>query len=287
MKRPRPPLGGGVPPNRFFPHFCPARAFTPADRTPPMITRTDAVVLRALDYGETSQIVTLYTRQHGRVSVMARGSRRPKSRFGSTLQPMSYVQAVYYHKAGRDLQTLKEASHVHLLRSLSADVAKLTAGYRMVELVRALTEQEDPSPTLFALLLHALLRLDEAGENAANVLPHFQLRMAAVLGFAPDVRKEDVVALPEGGGVLALDSGGILPAGAAHKAGVRASRSALRAFAVFARADLDTALRMRLSADQHAEVLRAVDAYLRHHIEGRYPTRVSEVTRQLTAPGAL
>lgn len=251
-----------------------------------MIVRTDAIVLRAIEYGETSQIVSLFTRQHGRMSVMARGSRRPKSRFGSTLQPMSYVQVIYYHKAERELQTLKEASHVHLLRSLSTDVARLTAGYRMVELVRVLTEPYDANPMLFNLLLHALLRLDEAPGRAANVLPYFQIRLASVLGFAPNVQKEEVLALPEEGGVLALDTGGVLPLASAPKAGVRASRSALRAFAVFARTDLDTALRMQLSEPLYAEVLRLVDAYLRHHIEGRYPTRVTEVMQQLIPPGA-
>ncbi|MEL7362835.1 MAG: recombination protein O N-terminal domain-containing protein, partial [Bacteroidota bacterium] len=48
-----------------------------------MIVRTDAVVLRTLDYGETSQIVALFAREHGLLSVIAKGSRRPKSRFGS------------------------------------------------------------------------------------------------------------------------------------------------------------------------------------------------------------
>jgi DNA repair protein RecO (recombination protein O) len=250
-----------------------------------MITRTDAVVLRALDFSETSQIVSLYTRQQGRMSVIARGSRRPKSRFGSALQPMAYVQAVYYHRAGRELQTLKEASHIHRMTRLGADVDRVTAAFRMVELVRALTEPEDPNPQLFNLLLNALIHLDEAEERAGNVLPHFELRLATLLGFFPDIQKEDVMALPETGGVLALASGSVRPPHEAPAAGVRASRAALRAFAIFARADLETALRMRLTPELEAETLRLVDAYLRHHVEGYFPDRVPEVARQLRAGG--
>ncbi|MEM1042246.1 MAG: DNA repair protein RecO [Bacteroidota bacterium] len=249
-----------------------------------MIVRTDAVVLRAIEYGETSLIVTLFTRRHGQVTVMAKGARRPKSRFGSALQPMGYVQVVYYYKPGRGLQTLKESAHVQVLHGVAADIEKITVGLRLVELVRALTEDQEENPLLFTLLVQALLELDGAAERAANVLPHFQLRMATVLGFAPDVQRGDVLALPDEGGVLALDTGAVLPLAAAPKAGARVGRQALRAFAVFARADLATAMRMALSADLRDEVQRLVDAYLRYHVEEAYPDRVRKVAGQLTPP---
>jgi DNA repair protein RecO (recombination protein O) len=250
-----------------------------------MIVRTDAIVLRAIDYGETSQIVSVYTRQHGRVSVMARGSRRPKSRFGSSLQPMSYVQAVYYYKPGRDLHTLKEASHAHRLRYLAEDMARLAAGFRIVELVRGLTEPGDPNPLLFNLTIHALLHLDGSDRRALNVLPHFQLRLASLLGFAPAIERQAVEALDDGGGALSLASGAILPVVRSGEGSLPASRAALRAFAIFSRADLDTALRMRLDPAGYDETLRLIDAYLRHHVEGRYPDRADAVARQLLHPG--
>jgi DNA repair protein RecO (recombination protein O) len=86
--------------------------------------------------------------------------------------------------------------------------------------------------------------------------------------------------------VLALDTGAVLPTLAVPKAGVRASRAALRAFAVFARADLDAVMRMQLGADTQAEVDRLVEAFLRYHVEDAYPHRVSKVAAQLEAPPA-
>lgn len=249
-----------------------------------MIVRTDAVVLRTMEYGETSQIVTLFTRRHGRVTVMAKGARRPKSRFGSALQPMGYVQVVYYYKPGRGLQTLKESAHVQLLSSVANSMEKITVGLRIVELVRALTGDEEPNALLFNVLVQTLLHLDAAAERAPNVLPYFQLRLAAVLGFSPDIQREAVQALPEEGGLLALDSGAIAPPGAAPKAGTRASRAGLRAFAICARADLDTVMRMHLAYDVRAEVERLTDAYLRFHMEDAYPHRVSKVAEQMAPP---
>ena len=245
-----------------------------------MIVRTDAVVLRAMDYGETSRIVTLFTRQHGRMTVMAKGARRPKSRFGATLQPLAYVQAVYYYRDGRTMQTLKEASHVHRFPALLADVERTLLGLRAVELVRALFEDEEPNPLAFNLLLHTLERLDGA-PAPFHVFAHFQLRLGALLGFAPDVQRQDVLALGEDGGTLALDTGAVLPLGAGARAGRRASRAALRAFAVFARADLETALRMRLEPEVAHEVRDLLDAFLRYHVEDAFPDRVRRVAAQI------
>ena len=256
-----------------------------------MIVRTDAVVLRAFDYGETSRIVRLLTRQHGVIGVLARGARRPTSAFGSTLQPASYVQAVYYYRAGRGLQTLKETAHVVRFKRVPGDLDRVTAALRVVEVARLLLEEGEAHPLALDLVVHALGFVDAAEANVANAAPWFQLRLAALLGFAPDVRREDVEALGDGGGRLLLQSGAVAPdgpRGAGSGEGVVAGRAALRAFAVLARTDLATAGRMRLAPDVRREVEGLVDAFVRVHTESTYPERVRGVADQLDAGlGAL
>lgn len=256
-----------------------------------MIVRTDAVVLHAFDYGETSRIVRLLTRQHGVIGARARGSRRTKSQFGSTLQPLSYVQAVYYHRPQRGLQTLKETAHVVRWRRLTAEIDRLTHGLRIAEITRALVEEGEAHPLVLDLVVRTLDFVDETDALAANAVPWFQLRLASLLGFAPDVQREDVLALGDGGGRLLLQSGAVVPTGGdvreagllGSDTGVPASRAALRAFAVLARTDLDTAGRMRLEPDVRGEVEGLVDAYLRVHTEATYPERVRHVADQLDA----
>ncbi len=245
-----------------------------------MIVRTDAVVLRSMDYGETSRIVTLLTREKGKLSVMAKGARLPKSRFGSSLQPMSYVQALFYYKPTRGLQTLRESAHVRLFSGIGRDMEKIALGLRMMELLSALMQEEQCLPPVFNLALESLERLDAAEARAANVWPYFQLRLAGLLGFAPAIDREVVQALTNDGGVLTLGAGAIVPIEAAG-GGQRASRSALRAFAVFARADLDVAMRMRLEPAVRREVERLIEAYLRYHVEEAYPNRSGKVIGQL------
>lgn len=256
-----------------------------------MIVRTDAVVLRAFDYGETSRIVTLLTRTNGVVGALARGARRPTSRFGSTLQPMACIQAVLYVKPGRGLQTLKEAAHLVRFPHLDGrDLERLTAGLRAIEVARLTLEEGDVHPRALDRLVETLAFVDAAPAHAANGVPWFQLRLAALLGFTPAVDRDDVLALGDEGGRLDLDTGAVVPSdvwpgeeGGGRPAGVPASRAALRAFAILARTDLATAGRLRLDAETRREAEALVDAYLRLHAGSPFPERVRGVADQLDA----
>lgn len=248
------------------------------------IVRTEAIVLRSLDYGETSQIVTLFTREKGKLGVMAKGARRPKSSFGATLQPMAYTQVVFYYKPTRTLQTLSESSHVESFHRLRRDLKKITAGLRIVELVDALMETEDPQPSVFALLVRALRRLNAAERRAPNVWPYVQLQLAQSLGVAPAVDRDRVEAVTGEKGLLSLVDGGVYPDSgrdAAPEEPRRASRAALRAYAVCARADLDTVMRLEMSPSVRREVEELVRDFLRYQFDDAYPDRSRSVIAQI------
>lgn len=247
------------------------------------IIRTEAVVLHSLDYGETSQVVTLLTREKGKMSVMAKGARRPKSSFGATLQPMAYTQVVFYYKPTRELQILSESSHVESFHQLRRSLRAITVGLRVVELVDALMEAEDAQPAVLALTVEALRRLNQTEARAANLWPFVQLRLARMLGIAPAIERAQVEAVEEEG-LLSRANGGVYPADAAPEAPRRASRAALRAYAIFARADLDTVMRMELTSRVRREVEALVRDFLRYHVEEAYPERSQEVIAQLNRP---
>ena len=246
-----------------------------------MIIRTEAIVLRAMEYRETSQIVTLFTREKGKMAVLAKGARLLKSRFGSSLQPMSYTQVVFYHKPTRGLQTLSESAHVLPFHHISQDLEKISIGLRIVELVYALMEEDEQNPQVFNLLVEVLRRLDQAETHAVNLLPYFQMRLGSVLGFAPDIDRDMVEQVPDEGGVLSLDTGAILLPHATPRAARRATRTALRAFAILARADLDAVMRMRLDDEVRREVRALVESFLRYHFEDAYPARSDKIIGQL------
>ncbi|PEN11309.1 DNA repair protein RecO [Longibacter salinarum] len=249
------------------------------------IIRSQAIVLRGMDYSETSRIVTLFTRKQGKISVMAKGARRTKSSFGSTLQPMAYTQVVYYYKPTRTLQMLTESSHVTAFHDLNRRLEKITIGLRIVELVDALMEEEDRQPSVFALVLQALDALNRAEERIDNLWPFVQLRIARALGVAPSIDRENVEAVTDAGGILSLANGGVYPRTARPSHARTASRAALRAFAILARADIDVILRMDLDEQTRARVHRLVAEYMEFHFESAYPTRSRDVIAQLKSGG--
>lgn len=246
-----------------------------------MILRTEAVVLRTLNYGETSQIVTLFTREKGKLSVMAKGARALKSRFGSSLQPMSYVQAVFYYRPTRSLQTLSECSHLVPFTGIARSLEKITVGLQMVELVAALMQEEEQNPAVFNLLVEVLEALHRAEAREGNLLQYFRLRLASALGFAPRIRKDAVEAITEEGGTLALTTGAVTSARRTSETSRKASRTALRAFSIFARAELADVMRLEMNATTRREVSALVETYLRYHFKDSYPSRSSSVIGQL------
>lgn len=250
------------------------------------ILRTEAVVLRNMDYRETSQIVTLFTREKGKVAVLAKGARRAKSQFGATLQPMAHIQALIYHKPSREIQTLGETSHVTLFNRIGKDLDKLSAGVRMVELVQALLQVEEENEQVFRLLVDTLHGLDRAEHRMDNLWPFFRLKLAGILGFDPYVRRGDIEGIEGAWGYLSLETGaitkeGAIPGGNRGKNLKKASRTALRAFAVLARTDLDVVMRMQMDPPVLHEVSSLIDAYLQFHLEEALPTRTGRVIGQL------
>ncbi len=252
-----------------------------------MITRTEALVLRTLDYRETSRIATLFTRAQGKIGVLAKGARQPKSRFGATLQPMACIQAVYYYRPTRNLQLLSESSHAERFPRIAADLERITIGLRIMELVNALLQDEEPNPSVFNLCVTCMRALDSSEAFFANVLPFFQLHLATLLGFAPAIDRETLAAVPDEGGRLLLDSGSILIGARPSGQTVRGSRAALRAFGICARAELDVVLRMQLIPEARRDLLHLTETYLQYHVEDAYPTRSQDVLAQLQRPNTL
>lgn len=149
-----------------------------------MIEKTEAVVLRSVKYGDTSKIVTLYTRRFGKISVIAKGARSKKSAFGSALEPMSYIQAVFYRKESRDVQTLSHASHIDLFRAIAGDERKLIVGLCIIEFLHASIHDQEEQQEVFDLLYRTLKSLNDCEHGALAILVWFLVRLAANLGFA-------------------------------------------------------------------------------------------------------
>jgi len=149
------------------------------------VYRDEAIVLRAQKLGEADRIVTLLTREHGRVRCVARGVRKTTSRIGSRLEPFGHVDVQLYEGRNLDTVTQVESIESHGAR-LSADYARYTAGTAMLETAERLTpEEREPSLSQYALLVSGLRSLVTGEHDAGLTLDAYLLRSLAIAGWSP------------------------------------------------------------------------------------------------------
>jgi len=147
--------------------------------------RDEAIVLRTQKLGEADRIITLLTRQRGRLRVVGKGVRRTTSRFGARLEPFSHVDLQLATARTLDVVTQAEALSV-FSEAIATDYARYTAGTAMLEVAEKLTEEEgEPAVQLYLLLLGALRALAHGGREPTMLLDAFLLRALAVAGYAP------------------------------------------------------------------------------------------------------
>lgn len=146
--------------------------------------RDEAVVLRTHQLGEADRIVTLLTREHGKVRAVAKGVRRTRSRFGARLEPFMMTDVQLYQ--GRSLDTVTQAETLQPYgERLASDYPRWTAGTAMLETADRLTEERAPSVQQFLLLVGGLRTLTEGVHDSSLVLDAYLLRSLSVAGWAP------------------------------------------------------------------------------------------------------
>ena len=152
----------------------------------PLVT-VDAVVLQAFPYSETSKILRLLTAPHGVQSVIAKGARRPKSRYGGILEPFTDGVASFYLKEGRDLHTLRDFELRRPRQALGRDLIRFGAASLLAEIVLR-TASAQASPEVYHAIRAALADLEQhpADELEAVALAH-AWTLVTTLGFGPAV----------------------------------------------------------------------------------------------------
>jgi DNA repair protein RecO (recombination protein O) len=146
--------------------------------------RAEAIVLKTIDFGETDRILTLLTRHFGKVSVVAKGIRKPTSRLAGHAEPLTH--ATYQLARGRNLDVLTGAESRALYRALREDLHGIAAGWYIAELADRFALERSPSAPLFDLVESALRHL-AAGYAPALVCRWFDLHLLDRTGFRPEL----------------------------------------------------------------------------------------------------
>ena len=146
--------------------------------------KTEAILLRSLDYGESDRIVTFYTRDHGKLRGIAKGARRSRKRFANTLELFCCSHIVFSRK-GRDSLALIEESRVHRhFENIRQDLEKTLMSSYLIELTDQFTLEDKKNVELFQLLYDFLEQID-GDDCAETLLRFFEIRLLKCVGYQP------------------------------------------------------------------------------------------------------
>ena len=171
--------------------------------------RLEAVVLRHSDWGEADRMLTLFTREMGKLRLVAKGVRKLRSRKAGHLEP--FTQASLLVARGRDIPIITQAETIHANLPLKEDLLLLGYASYVVELLDRFTYEEGENRSLYRLLVDSLDYL-ASGDEPGRVLRYYEVRLLDLLGYRPqlfqcakcdeDIQPEDQYFSAEHGGVL-------------------------------------------------------------------------------------
>lgn len=150
-----------------------------------MYLTVQGIVLRVTDYNDRDAMLTMLTRQHGRLSAKARGLRRKNSPLTAPCQLLAYGEFTLFEYRGQ--YTVNEAQSLELFTPLRRDLEKLSLGTYFAQVCEVLSQEDLPNPELQALLLNSLYALSALDRPQTQVKAAFELRAACLSGFTPDL----------------------------------------------------------------------------------------------------
>jgi DNA repair protein RecO (recombination protein O) len=170
--------------------------------------REQGIVLRTHKLGETDRILSVLTQGRGKVRAVAKGVRRPGSRFGGRLEPFSHVDLQLYE--GRNLDIVTQAELVTSFAPVRADYALSACGSAMVEAADRVAQPDERALRLFLLLLEGLRTLAAGPATPASVLDGYLFRLASLAGYHPYLDACVSCGAPGGHAVFSIAAGGSL-----------------------------------------------------------------------------
>jgi DNA repair protein RecO (recombination protein O) len=240
--------------------------------------RAAAVVLRHNDWGESDQLLTLYTREQGMVRALAKGARKITSRKAGHLQP--FTQVTIQLARGRDLLIVTQVETINAFLPLHNNLNKTSHAAYIVELLyRFSYEDEGGNPALFNLLIETLDRMEKE-DSAWLAIRYYEMRLLDEVGFRPQlfdcvncgrkIQPEDQYFSFSAGGVLCPRCGLGLPNA------IHVSLETLKYLRHFQRSGYHQASRARASLGEQKDTEILMQSYFTYLLE-----------RQLNTPGFI
>jgi DNA repair protein RecO (recombination protein O) len=172
-----------------------------------MLQKCEGIVIRSTDYGETNKIITIYTREWGKIGFMARGAKKPNSRLSAITQLFTY--GYFLVQRGSGLGSLQQGEIISSMRSIREDIFLTAYSSYLVELTDKGTDEKKTNPFLFELLYQTLNYLNE-GYDQDVLVNIYEMKMLNVMGLYPILNQCSVCGCTDGHFSFSIREGGFL-----------------------------------------------------------------------------
>lgn len=230
--------------------------------------RVEGVVLRHKEWGEADRLLTLFTRELGKIQAIAKGVRKPRSRKAGHLEP--FTRASMLLARGRDLYILTQAEAIETFTALKNDLVNLGYGFYVIETLTSFTYEEGENRSLYRLLVNTLTRLNR-GDDPKLATHYYEIRLLDFAGFRPHLfvcAQCESKILAEDQFFSALQGGVLCPnCGRRSPDSQPISKDALRYLRHFQRSSYRDVLRARIKPAINTEIENLISFYMTYTLE--------------------
>ncbi|WP_017687250.1 DNA repair protein RecO [Paenibacillus sp. PAMC 26794] len=232
-----------------------------------MLYRVEGIVIRSMDYGEGNKIITLCTESGGKVGVLVRGAKKPKSRHAALVQPFTYGQYVYFRNTG--LGTLNAGEIIESYHELREDLVKASYASYACELLDRVLQDEETGTFWFKQLKACLQALKEE-KDPVVITSLYEMKILQASGYGPQFDEciscnqerpdEQLFISPRLGGVLCRACKHFDPPA------MSVSPKALKLLRLFAQLDLQRLGNISVSESTRDEIKKLMRAFMDHQL---------------------
>ncbi|UFT97809.1 DNA repair protein RecO [Radiobacillus kanasensis] len=243
-----------------------------------MFNKCEALILRTQDYGETHKIVTLFTKDIGKVGVIARGAKKPKSRMAAITQP--FIHGEFLIQVGSGLGTMQQGEVIHSLRPIREDIIKTAYASYLAELTDKMVDQKQPDTYLYQQLMEILLAIGE-GKDPVILTIIYEFKMFQKAGFAPTVHQCVNCGQTSDAYVFSVSEGGFLDSRCAHldEHAIGIPPKLVKIIQLLSRVDVTRIGNISIKEENKRLLQRIMEAYYDQH--GGYYLKSRKFLKQL------
>jgi len=237
------------------------------------IQRTEAIVLKAHNFRETSRIVTLFSKDFGKLRLLAKGVRKPGSRFGASLELFTHSSVIFYQKETREVHTISDSQILHSFDILRSHLGSFILASNVLHFLLTVTPSEESHPQMFLLSLIALRLIEE--EPKVTLLWGYLVKGLALLGYSPELFSCTECKKRSMSTLFSIDRGGIVcPQCRGNGIVLSLSRGTIEFLKNAQECEMRRIRELEISSAEGGELEKFFSQFIRYHLNVEFSFRL-------------